>query len=267
MIQAEPESLARIIEKKQDAFTYLLSKKIENLDVNEQANYQDYKITINYVSGLISDVVDPATRNFFLAKATEITKIATENFSKKIYPENSYQYNKKQENYNFNQRSTQEFKKQVSKETLSNEESLLYYILQFNLYELVDKINFEILSENSVVETLRIIKELKLKGVSNKDIASEMSKIVWRNGEDSKQFNLLQRILFDNPHHEDNKIDYAVSSIIAKITLENEEKKLQKLRKEMSLLENNPSATDQEINKLNMQIVKLAKEIDLKKKD
>lgn len=79
LIQKDRSRLEKMIESKQDAFTYLLSNRIAKMDVSKLA---DYKAILGYVEELLQNVVDESSRSFFIEKAEKITGIGKENFAK-----------------------------------------------------------------------------------------------------------------------------------------------------------------------------------------
>jgi DNA primase len=73
MIQKAPKDVRPKVENKMDAFTYLLTNKVKQLDPSN--NLQDLQTVIKYVNFLLEDVDDPTLRSFYINKANKITKI------------------------------------------------------------------------------------------------------------------------------------------------------------------------------------------------
>jgi DNA primase catalytic core len=266
LIQAEPDTLLKLFENKQDAFTYLLSRKIQNLDLT---NFQHFNQTLQYVQKLISEVKDEAIKSFYLTKAEEITGIKKENLVKQAQTTNikSSYYSQQDNNYYSENYSTNSNKLTSSDKNTNSakdsthftlEEYLLYYILQFNLYNLVDKINTKILADEDIINSINIIKRLKAEKVKDEDIAKEMTKEVSKNGEDNKHFLLLQKILFEVPREETTKTEGELSTIVARLIEEADKRQLLQYRKELSILENNPNADEKELEELANKVTKLS---------
>jgi DNA primase len=244
LIKAEPENLQSIIEKKQDAFTYLLSKKVENLDINGQANLEDYNKTINYINGLLASSSDAKTRDFFIKKATDITSISADKFNL-VKTQQTVQA----QSYVIKDKKLERF---------SLEEYLLYYILHFNLYSIARKIKPEWLVDSRVINTLKRIVELKNEGTPDNSIASRIANEYVLQDQNDKHFDLLQRILFENPTNENIDTDKEVSSIITRLIHDANLRELAEMRKKLSILENNPSADEAEIQEISNQIIQLS---------
>jgi len=244
LIKAEPENLQSIIEKKQDAFTYLLSKKVENLDINGQANLEDYNKTINYINGLLASSSDAKTRDFFTKKATDITSISADKFNI-VKTQQTVQ----SQSYVIKDKKLERF---------SLEEYLLYYILHFNLYSIARKIKPEWLVDSRVLNTLNRIVALKDEGTPDNAIASRIANEYVLQDQDDKHFDLLQRILFENPTNENIDTDKEVSSIITRLIHDANVRDLAEMRKKLSILENNPSADEAEIQEISNQIIQLS---------
>jgi DNA primase len=247
LYQAEPSTLLEVIEKRQDAFSYLVSNKVKNLDITGQANLEDYNKAINYINNLLASATDTKTRDFFLNKAKDITNIAIDKFL----------IQKQTNNYN-NSVESNSSQQKVKIERFSLEEYLLYYILHFNLYGIAKKIKPEWLIDSRVINTLKRIVELKDEGTPDNAIASRIANEYVLQDQNDKHFDLLQRILFENPTNENIDTDKEVSSIVTRLIHDANLRELAEMRKKLSILENNPSADESEIQEISNQIIQLS---------
>jgi len=73
MLQKEPERMAQLIEKKQEAFSYIFSNYIKDKDLTELA---DLTSTQNFVKELLIHVTNPTLLRHYTEKIKQIGKIA-----------------------------------------------------------------------------------------------------------------------------------------------------------------------------------------------
>lgn len=256
MLLADKENVLKIIEHKQDAFTYLLSNKIKDLDLS---NYQNYKNVIKYVEDLISNVTDNSSRIFYINKAVEITNLKADVFSNKSDKSNIQSVNKNQSPKESLEKTY--IKTKQSRFTL--EEYLLYNIIKFDLYKLLEKIPEDLLSDPTIIKIINIIKELKKEGINNKQITSKISDIFKNEVSDQRSFQLLEKIIFDEQKSEGQDIDSEISELLIRIKYEKNLNKLRDLRKQLSILENNPNSDEKEILQISSEITKIT--LDMQK--
>ena len=72
IIQKEPEKLHKIVKKKTDAFTYLLTEFIKDKNIN---NFEDYQEIVSWLKDTLKNVVNPSFFSFYVKMAVNITKI------------------------------------------------------------------------------------------------------------------------------------------------------------------------------------------------
>lgn len=256
MLLADKENVLKIIEHKQDAFTYLLSNKIKDLDLS---NYQNYKNVIKYVEDLISNVSDNSSRIFYINKAVEITNLKADVFSNKSDKSNIQNVNKNQSPKESPEKTY--IKTKQSRFTL--EEYLLYNIIKFDLYKLLEKIPEDLLSDPTIIKIINIIKELKKEGINNKQITSKISEMFKNEVSDQRSFQLLEKIIFDEQKSEGQDIDNEISELLIRIKYEKNLNKIRDLRKQLSILENNPNSDEKEIFQISNEITKIT--LDMQK--
>lgn len=72
MIVKEPKKLNKLIEKRIDCFTYLLTEFVKDKDLNK---LQDYKKTTAWIERMLKNEVNKNTFEFYVEKVRQITKI------------------------------------------------------------------------------------------------------------------------------------------------------------------------------------------------
>jgi len=72
MAQKDFEAVKKLVETKEDAFTYLLGRKLKNRDLGK---LQDYKFILSYIGILLQSVKKEDTLKFYTEKATKLTGI------------------------------------------------------------------------------------------------------------------------------------------------------------------------------------------------
>lgn len=131
MAQKEPKELLKKIEEKTDTFTYLISNKIETLDLSKLNS----TVKLNaYIQGLLNEVKDENIKNFFQLKAQKIIggEIKFEQAGKPVLTNS---LNKENTNYD------------------NAEDSLLAFVIRYNSKQLPDSYSFE-LFENPRNQTI-----------------------------------------------------------------------------------------------------------------
>jgi len=78
LAQKSAEKVKKLIDEKQDAFTYLLSNKLKNLDISR---LDHFKIITKYVATLLQNVNTKENLTFFIGKAEELTGLPKDNFT------------------------------------------------------------------------------------------------------------------------------------------------------------------------------------------
>ncbi len=161
LMQKDSKKITEIIKNKQDLFSQLVFRKLENKDIN---NYSDYKEIISYVSYLLSNVKDEKSYDFFLNQAEKITTIKKDFFSK----EKEY-YEKPQ---------TQQKAKQ--KEKLEKEAFFLSLILYFEEIAFLEKIEEKYFLNKEIKHILEYIQNMEkldektlLKTFSNNELLNQ----------------------------------------------------------------------------------------------
>jgi len=72
MIKTDPEKFKKIIFKKLDAYTYLLTQFIASRDINR---YEDYQQIVSWIEKMLSNVKNPTLLHYYSQKTFKITKI------------------------------------------------------------------------------------------------------------------------------------------------------------------------------------------------
>ena len=72
MIKTDPEKFKKIISKKLDAYTYLLTQFIASRDINR---YEDYQQIVSWIEKMLSNVKNPTLLHYYSQKTFKITKI------------------------------------------------------------------------------------------------------------------------------------------------------------------------------------------------
>lgn len=72
MIKTNPEKFKKIISKKLDAYTYLLTQFIASRDINR---YEDYQQIVSWIEKMLSNVKNPTLLHYYSQKTFKITKI------------------------------------------------------------------------------------------------------------------------------------------------------------------------------------------------
>lgn len=72
LIQKDEKLAKEKVKPTMDAFSYLLTAKMSGLDLT---SLQGHKQLVNYVNNLLTDVKDKSTKQFYLGKASTLTKI------------------------------------------------------------------------------------------------------------------------------------------------------------------------------------------------
>ena len=72
MIKTDPEKFKKIISKKLDAYTYLLTQFIASRNINR---YGDYQQIVSWIERMLSNVKNPTLLHYYSQKTFKITKI------------------------------------------------------------------------------------------------------------------------------------------------------------------------------------------------
>jgi len=72
MIRTDPEKFKKIIFKKLDAYTYLLTQFVASRNINR---YEDYQQIVSWIERMLSNVKNPTLLHYYFQKTFKITKI------------------------------------------------------------------------------------------------------------------------------------------------------------------------------------------------
>lgn len=72
MIKTDPEKFKKIILKKLDAYTYLLTQFVASRNINR---YEDYQQIVSWIERMLSNVKNPTLLHYYFQKTFKITKI------------------------------------------------------------------------------------------------------------------------------------------------------------------------------------------------
>jgi len=156
MIQKAAKEVVKKVENKMDAFTYLLTNKLKQLDPTN--NLQDLQKILKYINFLLEDIEDTTLRTFYLNKATRITKIKSKDLQK--LPQ-SY--------------TTTSTKKELVKNTTNtitislpaSEKRFLELLLSSNSLKKVFKIEKKYFTHKDIQEIIGIIQKEKISDSKN----------------------------------------------------------------------------------------------------
>ncbi len=136
LIQSEPKKLDELIRNKVDAFTYLVSRKVQLLDSTKLSEYEKL---INYVCTLLQSTDEKASLRFFINKASKLTGIDTEIIEDRLKKE------KQKFKYRSNlaatsNRTSEQATKQIEQK-LTLEDILIAYIIHQNKFAMIKQLN------------------------------------------------------------------------------------------------------------------------------
>lgn len=140
MIQKAPESYIELLKKKTDAFTYLLTKEIENKDLSD---LEDYNQTRKFINILLSPIKEKQLYSFYSKKAEKITGI---NNQETLDPAKSV-------SRNF------ETKKDIKNHPDNREQYFLAIILKADFTNKLSKLKTSVFQDPLVKEVLNYLKQ------------------------------------------------------------------------------------------------------------
>ncbi len=226
LVKKDKNKIQDIIERKQDLFSHLLIKKIEEKDISK---HKDYKEIIEYTSYLLAHVPDKPSQEFFLKKAEELTTIERHLFSLQDSKTNS-----------------QTEQPQYKSEKLENEFFLLTLIIYFKDNTVIQQLDLKYLFDEDIKEVLEYIQ-------TNKDWTEEKLLEEFSHKIDLKKA-IVEATGLNIPSPKKEKYILNTFSIIKK---QNIEKMIHKLKiKEKIAIE---KGEDDRIDKIEGEIVRLKK--------
>ena len=226
LAQQDNKKIKEVINTKQDLFSHLVIKQMEEKDISK---HKDYKDMIEYTSKILSYVPDKASQEFFLKKAEELTTIDKHLFS----PDKS-------------QKDIKQEKIEIKQEKIDNELFLLALILYFEDTTTIQNLDLKYLFDEEVKEILEHIQ-------TNQKLSEQKLLEKYPNSENLKK-GILEASGLNIDTSKKEKYILNTFSIIKK---QNIEKIIQKLKfKEIIAIE---KAEDDKIAKIEEEIVRLKK--------
>lgn len=241
MLQKDPTAMTRLIEGKQDAFTYLITSKLENLDLSK---YVDNRAIVSFVNRLIQSVPDASKRNFYLEKAVNITGLQPTSFN--INPAAASQ--------NSNLSPFDGLKTPAdAKKHLSPEEYYLFLIAHTGNYDHLKTADLSCFTDEYLRNVLELLKS------SEKPIKDIIHEI-----EDKTR---LEAILLSN-FKDVTPTKEEFNNVYARIVQAGIKYKLAKLRRQLSIEENRayPDIMEEKVDQLSKEITELSAKLTQLKK-
>ncbi|MBD3329260.1 DNA primase [Candidatus Dojkabacteria bacterium] len=256
-VRDNSEFVKKAIKSKQDAFTYLISRKLNQTNLEDLSQYKNF---IKYVGILLQHVETADDLSFFLNKVQKLSGIQKNVFSSAVDSIKGGKFRPP----SLNNPTPQEDKSDNSQiNPLKNfEYYLLGIILQSGKYSLLKslKIHTKYFSNKTVTSILQAINKLRKKGeVTIELITNEIEN-------DTNLASVFENLVLDSQisHFVENTADInkECEKVYNRIKKEYLEKKRQKLRSQLLLEEENPNSESESINSLSQEIQKLTRRMN-----
>ncbi len=238
-----------LIEERQDAFTYLLSKKLKSKSLDK---YEDYKIILNYISILLQNVKSRDTLEFFIQKSEKLTGIKSDVIRTNI-DNIANQGNNSKPKYSdrFKNQNAKIQKRETQK--LSIEEYMIGLILLGNKFDMLKKFDIKYF-KNKVVK--QIIKKIDSDNITNsKDLGKSLE-------QESESYKFLNKILLNervNMAFKDNAdTTEEIKESYQRLKKEFIESQLRQVRQKLAVEEEKSSPNNKKIGKIMEKIKELS---------
>lgn len=159
LIQKDPKGAKSIIKGNTDAFSYLISQKVKNANLNDYATYTK---VLNYTNKLISAVTEPSIKDFYIRKVKQIADIDLHQAPR--------------------QQKKREEDQTIKNSRLSTEEYYLQALLGQSKLGVPENHNLEAFTDDSVKGILRAIQDHKPENLKelNGHLEPELSELLVR---------------------------------------------------------------------------------------
>lgn len=255
-IKADKKFVKRSIKARQDGFTYLVSKKLRDSDLENLEQYKDF---VKYVAVLLQYVKRVDDLNFYLNKAQKLSGISKSTLQSAISSIKTGNFRIASSNLQSKQTDTKEKTTREYNPIRNFEYYFTALILQSNKYSVLDneKIEIKYFRNTSIKKILKTIAKLK------KSSEPTIEKITKALDGDKKTEQLFEDLVLDGKiaHSVENTADIAkeCQQVYRRIKNEALEMKRQKLRSKLLIEEEVPDANINKINDLSKKIEDITK--------
>jgi len=256
MAQKDASEITKIINNKQDGFTYLISNKLKNLDLK---NYESYKNFIKYVGNLLQNVRSKDNLAFFLTRAEELSGISKENFT----IQESRRTETTKDFHETAKEQEPQFKKGIFSATTSNLElELLSLIINYDQYKFAKNINPEYMQDSTTLNILKFINE----NYDAKNINERLKEFI---EDEINEESIINALYFNEKFIKLVSTDIAkeLFELYSRIKKKSLQDKIKDIRMIISLEENSSSPSQQNIDQLSAKINTLMSELNALEKE
>ncbi len=240
----------KLIKERQDAFTYLLSRKLKTKSLDK---YEDYKTILTYISILLQNVKSRDTLEFFVQKSEKLTGIKPDIIKTNVDNIANRGLKSKQKYSQRSQQSNTPTRQSNQNKNLSIEEHLLGLILLGNKFEVFKDFKMKYF-QNEVIK--QIIKKIKYgSSTTAKELVKEFD-------QESEAYKLLNKVLLNDKvnmaYKDNNNTTEEIKDIYLRLRKEFIEMRLRQVRQKLAIEEEKENADNDRIKELLEKIKELS---------